>query len=679
MTVVSTRIDDGVAVLTIDNPPVNMGNATLRRDLLEAVESLRNRDDVLGAVLSSARDHFYSGSDIKEFDGEVAKPLLTDVIRVIDELQIPFVAALNGMALGGGLEVALGCDVRIAEPRARLGLPETTLGMLPGAGGTVRLPRLIGVPRAIDMVATGRLVPTDEALEWGLIDQVVNGDVLLDTAIARARTAEKRRARVQEPPKTTAEDVAAAVERAARRGRARPNVLRAVELVRSGVGLDPDEALDSERAAFDELRVSSEARNLRYLFFAKRAAAKDASPEATPLAIGTVGIGGAGTMGAGIAASCLRAGWDVLLFDVNSSTLEHAATSLAEKSGSASRWGRLTTVSTIEELADADVIIDAVFEDMQVKIDFLTAAEKVARDRTVLASNTSYLDLDEMSRALHAPDRLAGLHFFAPADRNPLVEIVRTEAASESTLATLAALARKLGKTAISARVGEGFVANRVYADYRGQAEFLVEDGCSPRQVDDAMIELGMSMGPFAVGDMSGLDIAWARRKRLAATRDPRQRYVRIPDALCEAGRLGRKTGTGWYAYPEGNRNGVDDVVVERIIENERAAKGITARAIDADEIRQSILCAMLAAAAEVVANGVAARASDVDVALTEGFAFPKWLGGPVRHCAAQSTEWLVAGLAAVHASDPIGFATLEPASRGLIPDEVSAVLRSVS
>lgn len=672
MTVVFTRVDDGVAVLTIDNPPVNTGNATLRCDLLAAVQGIQGRDDVIGAVLCGAGPHFYSGSDISEFDGDVAKPLLTEVIALIDALDIPFVAALNGMTLGGGLEVALGCDLRIAEPRAKLGLPETTLGMLPGAGGTVRLPRLVGVPTAIELIASGRAVSAADALGSGLVDEIVEKDELIATAIDRARTTPKRRARTLAPPAASDAEIAAAVSTASRR--ARPNVLRAIELVRTGVDLDSDAALARERAAFDELRLGAEARNLRYLFFAKRSAAKQLAVPAEPLPFSTIGIAGAGTMGASIAAACLGAGLGVVLFDLDAGARDRATASLAEKGAARSRWGVLTTVDSLEGLAPADLVIDAVFEDMAVKTEFLTAVEKVVRDDAVLASNTSYLDLDQLASRLRRPRRFAGLHFFNPGDRNPLVEVVRTGTSDDVTLATIAALVKKLGKTGIPARVGDGFVANRVYADYRGQAEILVEDGASPQQVDQAMEAFGLAIGPFAVGDMSGLDIAWSRRKRLAETRDPAQRYVVIPDRLCEAGRLGKKSGAGWYRYPDGATRGEPDPAVDAIIDAARAEKGIVTRVISTEEIQQRIICAMLVAAAQVVGSGIAASATDVDVALTEGFAFPKWTGGPVRFSASQPDAWVVEGLAAVYASDPIGYALAEPAARGEIPPAVAAV-----
>jgi 3-hydroxyacyl-CoA dehydrogenase len=679
MAVVSTHLDDGIAVVTIDNPPVNMGNAALRRELQQALLEIANCALVTGVVLASARDHFYSGSDIREFDGEIQQPSLPEVIQILDSLDIPVVAALRGMTLGGGLELALGCDARLAEPSARLGLPETTLGMLPGAGGTVRLPRLVGVARAIEMISTGRPISAPDARAVGLIDEIVPKADLLERAIVTARTISKRRVRLLVPPASDAMEVAGAAAKALRDGRARPNVVRAVDLIQSGVETGSEQALAAERTAFDELRVGAEARNLRYLFFAKRAAAKGLASEAAPLQVSKVGIAGAGTMGSAIAAVCLRARLDVVLFDVDEGVLARARAALVERARSGDWRGRLTSTTDLASFADADIVIDAVFEDMTVKTSLLTQVEQVVSPRAVLASNTSYLNLDEISKVLQRPGRLAGLHFFNPADRNPLVEVIRTATSEPETLATLASLVRTFGKTGIGARVGEGFIANRVYADYRGQAEFIVEDGAGPQDVDAAMVAFGFAIGPFAVGDMSGLDIAWARRKRLASARDPRQRYVAIPDVLCEQGRLGKKTGAGWYAYPGGASRGVPDPAVDEIIAAARQAKGIGPSAISAEEIQQRILCSMLVAAAVVVQGGVAQRAADVDVALTEGFAFPAWQGGPVRYAAGQPDDWVINGLGKVYESDPIGFELAGSATRGEIAEPIEAILSAVA
>jgi 3-hydroxyacyl-CoA dehydrogenase len=339
----------------------------------------------------------------------------------------------------------------------------------------------------------------------------------------------------------------------------------------------------------------------------------------------------------------------------------------------------ITTATTLDALADTDLVIEAVFEDMSVKQALLAELEARLRPDAVIVSNTSYLDLHEMGAVLTIPERFAGLHFFNPPDRNPLVEVIRTGTTDDDTAATLGKLVGLLGKTGIPAGVADGFVGNRVYSDYRTQAEFCVEEGASPQEVDTACVELGLAIGPFAVGDMSGLDIAWARRKRLAGVRDPRQRYVEIPDRLCEAGRFGRKTGAGWYRYPEGARRGEPDPAVDALIAQARAEKGISARPLPATEIQERVLGAMVAAAAVVVRDGIAQRASDVDVALTEGFAFPKWLGGPVRALARRPRDEVVRILADVYRSCPVTYAVLEPASRGELPTAVAAVLDDVA
>jgi len=677
MSLVSVRVDERLATVTIDNPPVSTGNARLRAALFAAFQELHERDDVDCVVVESTQAHFYSGSDIREFDGDITLPSLPQVIELVDALPVPVVAALNGLTLGGGLEFALACDVRIAADDAKLGLPEVTLGMLPGAGGTVRLPRLVGVPRAVGIISGGKPVRADAAREMGLVDDVVPLAQLPQAARDAARQAVKRRARTLDVPPASPEEIDAALTIAEKGGRARPNAVRAAELVIEGARMDPDDALAAERVVFDALRVGAEARNLRYLFFAKRAAAKDLAAGAAARDVATVGIAGAGTMGSKIAAACLSAGLSVVLYEVNPDVLERATATLSDASAGASRWGSLTTSNTIDALSAADIVIDAVFEDETVKRELFAALEPIMAPTAVLASNTSYLDLNALATQLADPPRFVGVHFFNPADRNPLLEVIRTDRTSDETLATVAKLVRRLAKTPILAGVGDGFVANRVYSDYRTQAEYLVEDGASPREVDDAMRALGLPIGPFAVADMSGLDIAWARRKRLAPTRDPQQRYVTLADSLCEAGRLGKKAGAGWYLYTSEAPRGADDPDVEALIRAAREAKGIEARHVPAEEIQQRIVCAMVVAAAGLVASGLAQRASDIDVALTEGFGFPAFLGGPIRYASMQSAQWLVEGMARVAASDPIGFAGAALVDGALSP-QIEAVLADV-
>ncbi|MEU6643595.1 3-hydroxyacyl-CoA dehydrogenase NAD-binding domain-containing protein [Saccharomonospora sp. NPDC046836] len=663
-TIVTTEFRGRTALLILDNPPVNTGNTAQRRALAGALEALAGAD-LDGVVIVSAGRHFYAGSDLREFDAEVLEsPQLPDIIDLIERLPVPVVAAVNGLALGGGFELALGCDARICEQSAAFGFPEVTFGMLPGAGGTVRTARLIGVPRTIDLVTSARQVPATEALELGLVEAVVAPEDLVNAAVdlARARNG-KTLARDRAVPDDQPAEVHAVLANLPKR--ARPNVRQAAETVVRGATLDAATAFEQERALFHELRLTEEARNLRYLFFARQRAAKALRSEAPPRVVHSVGIVGAGTMGAALARTFAARGFTVTVVDKSRDAL-------------AKLNKQIHTAQSLDALQDTDLVIEAVFEDMAVKQELLTKLEPVVRADTVLVSNTSYLDLDQMGAALCRPERFAGLHFFNPPDRNALVEVIRTAMTDSVTAATLGKIVGRLGKSGIAAEVGDGFVGNRVYADYRSQAEFCVEDGASPEEVDRACVELGFAIGPFAVADMSGLDIAWARRKRLAATRDPRQRYVEIPDLLCEAGRLGKKTGAGWYRYPPGARRGEPDPEVARIIKEYRTAKGIEPRPVSADGIRDRVLGSMVAAAAVIVGNGVARQASDIDVALTEGFGFPKALGGPLRALSERPPEELVRVLAAVYRTCPITFAILEPAARGEVPAEVGTVLSQV-
>lgn len=664
---VETSWSGSTAILTLSNPPVNTGDAALRRDLRDALLSAAAVADLSGVVIESSGRHFYAGSDIGELDGPIEEPQLTAVIAVIEAMPVPVVASINGLALGGGLELALACDARIGDTSAIVGFPEVTLGIIPGAGGTVRAGRLIGPAAAIDLVASGRRVDAKEAKELGILDRVVEPGMLRYSATECATSLLGVKRRIRDLPVPTFDPIAVdgVAQRAARR--ARPNVLEAIAMVHRGLTLGPDEALIEERAVFNRLRQSAEAANLRYLFFAKRTAARALYTSRSGRKIERIAVAGAGTMGAAIARLLDACGFSVTVFDLNPSALERVAATSA-----------ITTTNQLDDLADADLVIDAVFEDMQVKRQFFTDLEPLVSDETVFASNTSYLDLEQIASVLKSPERFAGFHFFNPADRNPLVEVVRTGLSSEETITTLAALALKLGKTAIPARVGDGFIANRVYADYRCQVEFLLEEGASPEEVDAAMLDFGLPIGPFAVGDMSGLDIAWARRKRLAATRNPDQRYVTVPDTLCELGRFGKKTGAGWYHYANGAARGTPDPQVGAIIDAARAEKGIIPRAITAQDIQLRVLGSMVCAAALVLRAGVADRASDIDIALTEGFGFPRWLGGPLRYFSSFKDEDVVRILKAVFESDPIVFAIAEPALLGEVPQDIRVALDAV-
>jgi len=665
MSIVTTVFRDATAVIGIDNPPVNTGNTAQRTALAEALSALHGMA-LDGVVIASGGRHFYAGSDLREFDSEdLAEPQLPDVIGLIEGLPFPVVAAVTGLALGGGFELALGCDARIADPTAGFGFPEVNYGMLPGAGGSVRVSRLVGVPRAVELVTSARQVMAEEALALGLVEAVVPADELLDRAVDLARRMDgKARLRDRPVPEVDAATVDAAL--AALPKRARPNVRHAADTVVRGATLEVGAALAEERASFHRFRLSEESRSLRYLFFAKQDAAKALRTGGRARPVTTVGVVGAGTMGASLAQALVQKRLTVTVVDSDEAALARLPEGIA-------------TATSPAALADADLVIEAVFEDMAVKQALLEALEPLLRPDAVIVSNTSYLDLEEMGQVLTAPQRFAGLHFFNPPGRNPLVELIRTASTDDDTAATLAKFIGLLGKVGIPAGVADGFVGNRVYSDYRTQAEYCVEEGASPAEVDAACVALGFAIGPFAVGDMSGLDIAWARRKRLAVDRHPDQRYVDVLDRLCERGRFGRKTGAGWYRYPEGAKRGEPDPEVDALIAEARAAKGLEPRTVTEQEIQDRVLGAMVAAAAVLVRDGVARQASHVDVALTEGFAFPKWLGGPVRALARRPRTQVLEILATVHRSDPITFAIAEGADRGELPEAVAAVLDDVA
>lgn len=645
-----------VAVLVIDNPPVNAGSHGVREGLVDGIAKAKEAG-ADGAVLIGAGRSFIAGSDLREFNQALTYPELPDVIAVIEAAPFPVVAALHGVALGGGLELALGCDYRVAKPETMVGLPEVSLGMIPGAGGTQRLPRLIGRSKAMDLICRAARIPARDALPLGLVDALSGGDLLADAlAFLAAEPRPKRLSRELMPPEESEEALAAAAAVALKRGKGRPNVVEAIRLVKASAG-NAGEALVDERATFQQLRRSPEAHALRSLFFAERRAGSVAGIDPkSARAVQCVGVVGGGTMGQGIARAFLASGQPVVLMERDAAALEAALTALKKnfeaqvakgrlgESEAAARRAALSGTIEAAALADCDLVIEAAFEDMGVKRALLAEIEAAVSPETIIATNTSYLDINEMAAGLAHPERVLGLHFFSPADVMKLLEVVRAEKTTPEVLATGLKLAHKLGKQPVVARVAEGFIGNRIYAAYRRRAELLVLDGASPEQVDAAVTDFGFAMGPFAVADMSGLDIAWAMRKRQAATRDPDARYVTIPDRLCEAGRLGRKTGAGWYEYDGGKAQ--PDPEVAAIISEEREKAGVTQQVFTAETIQRQLMAAIINEAALLLDEGVAQRPSDIDVALTNGYGFPRWRGGPLHWAAQQDATMLEADLA---------------------------------
>lgn len=640
---IAVERDGDVLVIVIDNPPINAGSLPVRQGVFDAIAMLASDPGLRAAVLIGRSKTFIAGSDLREFGQPLQEPQLPAVIRAIEEVPKPVVAALDGAALGGGFELALGCDARVATPGAVVGLPEVTLGMIPGAGGTQRLPRLVGVSRAIAMICAGERIRAAEANRLGIVDEVATGD-LQSAAVAYARGMKgKRRVRDLAVPAEPAESVERAVKSAVKGGRARPNLHHAIERVQAAAREPIDDALTRERALFQEYRTGPDAFALRHLFFAEREAARPLGTDAPPpRPLRRVAVIGGGTMGVGIAVCIAQAGLEVDLVERDARLAGECEKRLGEYWAGRVAAGRCTEEQAVqyrdrvivgfdwEVLTDADLAIEAVYEDLAVKQEVFRELDRLLAPGAVLASNTSYLDLDAIAAATSRPSDVIGLHFFSPAPAMKLLEIVRATASSEAALATGLLLARKLGKQPVLARNGFGFIGNRIFDAYRRQCEFLIEEGASPQQVDAALEAFGFALGPFAVADLSGLDVAWRMRQARAHLRDPAARYVAVADRLCEEGRLGRKTGAGWYRYPEATSQREPDERVTRLIEDLSAKKQVARRAVADDEIVRRAVGAMVNEALRLLEEGTTARPGDIDVALVHGYGFPRWRGGPL-------------------------------------------------
>lgn len=644
-----------VGVILIDNPPINAGSHEVREGLLSAIRMVDADQGLSGAVLIGAGKMFMAGSDIREFGAPLQDPQLPAVIAALEASPKPWVAAIAGAALGGGYELALGCDARVAGAEAEVGLPECTLGIMPGAGGSQRLPRLTGRATAVALICAGTRVKAAKAAQLGMVDAVAEGD-LLSAAMGQLKGMDGAKRRVLDlPVPPDGEGYAKARAEAVRKGRSRPHVIAAAEAVDYCGRVPAAEGLARERATFQELRVGREAFALRHLFFAERGVFKPPVLEGvSPRPSDHLMVVGGGTMGAGIAATFLMAGRRVILLETSTEAAEAAANRVtgvlrrqADRKGLSvsdvdTILARFDTTTARARVAEVDVVIEAAFEDMGVKRDIFGDLGRLARPDAVLFTNTSYLSVAAIASAAGRPQDVAGLHFFSPAEVMRLVEVVRHSSVDPEVLATGFALAKAAGKLPVLAGDAFGFIGNRIYAAYRRQVEFLLEEGALPQDVDKALETFGFAMGPFAVADMSGLDIAWRMRKATAATRDPAARYVPIPDMLCEAGRLGRKTGAGYYRYPEGGKAEVDPEVTAVIVAASQAT-GRARRAISPEEIVRRALAAMASEAAFVIAEGVSANPADIDLVLTNGYGFPRHEGGPVFWARNQPREALEA------------------------------------
>ena len=672
--VVTTALHGDVLVVTIDNPPVNALGAAVRQGLLAALQQAQADAAVAAVLLVGAGKAFIAGADIREFGKPPVPPALPEVCRAIEGSDKPVVAVLHGAALGGGLEVALSAHYRLALPAATVGLPEVNLGLLPGSGGTQRAPRLMGVQAATAMMLSGQHLKAQAALQAGLVDKLVEGADAQAAGLAYVRELLTAKAPVRRTRDLAIAEPQAALAwleeqkaETAKKARGLFSPLKIIECVQAAVQLPFDEGLARERALFIECLDSPQRAGLIHAFFAEREVAKVPEAQAAqPRPVASVAVIGGGTMGAGIAVAALDAGLPVTMIERDAESIARGRANVEKVYNGLVAKGRMTdaakaavmaryTGSTnYADIAQVDLVIEAVFEDIEVKKAVFRELDRVCKPGAVLATNTSYLDIDAIAASTSRPQDVIGLHFFSPANIMKLLEIVVPAKVAADVVATAFELAKKLKKVPVRAGVCDGFIGNRILAVYKQAADYLMEDGASPYEIDAAVRGFGFAMGPFQVTDLAGGDIGWATRKRRAATRDPKARYVEIADRICERGWFGQKTGRGFYLYPEGSRTGQPDPEVLAIVDAERAKKGITPRSFSADEIMRRYMAAMVNEGAKVVAEGIALRPLDVDVTFVAGYGFPRHRGGPMKWADMTGLPKVLADIQAFAKEDPL-------------------------
>ncbi len=652
--IVTYAVQGHLALITLNNPPVNalsVSKGVLQR-ILDAIKEGEHDPNVRAFLLHGSGRAFSGGADISEFGKPypVGMATLPALASYMDTVTKPIVAAIHGFALGGGLELALACHFRCAVAGTQLGLPEVKLGILPGAHGTQRLPRVVGAERALDMIASGEPIGADKALELGLIDEIVKGEI----AAAGVSFANRVVREGREPRKTSmltakldqpaAEFFAAARARIAKEYRGYPAPLVIVDCVEAAVTLPFAKGVQKERELFEKLRATTESKALRHLFFAERQVSKIPDvPEDTPTReIKSAALIGAGTMGGGIAMNFANAGIPVKVLELNQEALDKGLGVVRKNYAGTVSKGRLTQeemdkrmalfkgVTSYDAVKDADIVIEAVFEDMAVKKQVFEKLDKVCKPGAILASNTSTLDVNEIAAVTSRPESVLGLHFFSPANVMKLLEVVRAAKTSKETLATAMKLSKTIKKVGVVAGVCDGFIGNRMLHSYFREAGFLLEEGALPQQVDKVIEDFGFAMGPFRVSDLAGLDVGWYIRKRQAATRPAHLRYSKVADQICEMGRFGQKTGAGWYRYEAGNRTPIPDPKIEALILSASKEAGIERRAISEQEILERCMYALINTGAEILEEGIALRASDIDIVYIYGYGFPRYRGGPM-------------------------------------------------
>jgi 3-hydroxyacyl-CoA dehydrogenase len=650
MTVVRYKVEKGIAWLAMNNPPLNALSHALRSGIVNALDRALADPKVRAVVIAGNDRAFSSGADIKEFAGNAfyAEPFLPAVVDIVEAADKPVIAAISGACMGGGLELALGCHYRVALANAKIAFPEVKLGLIPGAGGTQRFPRLVGLEGAVNMIVSGATVPASTFEGTALFDVIAPDSLESATRefalklIKEARPIRRVRDLPCKHPQAEAFlQFAKTGVAAVSRGLAAP--VRALEAVGAAVTQKFDAGIATEQKVFGELMVSDESKALRHAFFAERAASKVAGlTDKTPQRkIASVAVIGAGTMGGGIAMNFANAGIPVTILEAKQDALDRGIAGIRKQyegavakgkmkpDDAAKRAGLIMPSLDYAAASKADLVIEAVFEDLTVKKSVFQALDKVMKRGAILATNTSTLDVDRIAAFTKRPGDVLGMHFFSPANIMKLLEVVRAKKTRPDVLATVLSLARRIGKTAVVSGVCDGFIGNRMINQYSSQAMSLLEEGASPQQVDRALEKFGFAMGPFRMSDLAGNDISWHIRKR-HYEEHPRQRKMRIADRVCELGRFGQKTGLGWYRYEAGKRDALSDPVVDKIIDEERKALKIVPRAIPDTEIVDRLLFALVNEGARILEEGIAQRASDIDVVYLAGYGFPVQRGGPM-------------------------------------------------
>ena len=671
---VSTRLDGEVLVVSIDNPPVNALGQAVRAGLLAAVRQAQGDAAVRAVLLVGAGRAFIAGADIREFGKPPQPPALPEVLDCMELLDKPVIAAIHGPALGGGLEVAMAAHWRLALPGAKLGLPEVNLGLLPGAGGTQRSPRLMGAVAAAELMLSGKHLSAKAAQAAGLVDRLAEGDDPTAAGLAYARELLASGAGVRRTRDLPIPDAATAPAQldqlaadTARKARGLFSPAKIIECVRAALELTFEQGLKRERELFLECLNSPQRAGLVHAFFAERETAKiPEAKAAAPRPFAHVAIIGGGTMGAGIAVSALDAGLSVTMIERDAESIARGQANVEKvydgliakgrmsAEAKAATMARYTPSTSYGDIANVDLVIEAVFEDIEVKKAVFRELDRVCKSGCVLATNTSYLDIDAIAAVTQRPQDVIGLHFFSPANIMKLLEIVVAAKTAPDVVATAFELAKRMKKVPVRAGVCDGFIGNRILAVYREAANHVLEDGASPYEIDAAVRAFGYPMGPFQVSDLAGGDIGWATRKRKAATRDPRARYVEIADRIAERGWYGQKTGRGWYLYPQGARIGQEDPEVLAIVDAERAKKGIAPRSFTHEDIMRRYMAAMVNEGARVLEEGIALRPLDIDVTFLFGYGFPRWRGGPMKWADMQGLPKVLADIREFAQEDPL-------------------------